>query len=465
MITGMRGRTKLVGLVSAASLVVALAAASPASAAHARLTISTDKLAPGLVLTKINDNSDPQHPEQIRVLTVDPAKAVTLDTTLAGGSLPGRARTSTMGSANGALAAINGDFNVDPGTPLHNFAADGSAVMTGFQNGASFAISKDESHTYVENAKMDVSAQNLTTNKRFNVAQWNHGDPLADDIDGYTKLGGSADKPPSGGCFVRLLRAGKMHWAALQQGVYRDYKVSAVNCQSRRMRFRKGVLILAANHNGGLGAATLQHLARGTVIRLTWDMVGAARWTGVMDVVGGMPLLVNNGVNVAKTCSSYFCSRNPRTGIGTTADGHILLVTVDGRAPGLSVGMTLIGFADEMKSLGAVYAVNLDGGGSTTMWVKGQGVVNKPSDSSGERYVTNAVLILPGADATEPAPLHAEFFDPAALAAAGQASLLENVDPASTGGLMDAIANGDVGDATQLPPALQQLAASFRASH
>src|SRR5204862_3855489 len=117
--------------------------------------------------------------------------------------------------------------------------------------------------------------------------------------------------------------------------------------------------ILAANHNGGVGAATLQHLTRGTVIRLTWDMVGATRWTGVMDVVGGMPLLVNNGVNVAKTCSSYFCSRNPRTGIGTTADGQVLLVTVDGRAPGLSVGMTLIGFADEMKSLGAVYAVNL----------------------------------------------------------------------------------------------------------
>jgi hypothetical protein len=462
---GMRGVTKLVGMLGAAALVAAVASASPASAAHPRLTSSTDTLAPGLTLTEINDNSDPQHPEQIRILTIDPSKPVTLDLTLAGSTLPGRARTSTMGADNHALAAINGDFNVDPGVPLHNYAADGTAVMSGFQNGASFAISKDEAHMYIESARMDVDAQNLNTSQRFNVVQWNHGDPTLNDIDGYTKMGGSADKAPPSGCFVRLLRAGKMHWAASQQGIYRDYKVSAVKCQSKRMGFRKGVLILAANHNGGTGAATLQHLKRGAVIRLTWDMVGSARWTGVMDSIGGMPLLVNNGQNVAKSCSSYFCSRNPRTGIGYTADGHILLVTVDGRAPGVSVGMTLIGFADYMKSIGATYALNLDGGGSTTMWVDGQGVVNRPSDSSGERYVTNAVLVLPGSDSAEPTPLGAETFDPTAIAAASQASSLENADPASTGGLMNAIANGDLGNGTQLPPELQQLAASFAASH
>jgi hypothetical protein len=454
----------LVGVLSAAALVAALASTSPASAAHAKLTSSTDQLAPGLVLTKINDNSDPSHPEQIRVLTVDPSKPVTLDLTLAGGSLPGRAGTSAMGSANGALAAINGDFNVDPGTPLHNYAADGSAVMTGFQNGASFGISKDESRTYIESARMRVGAQDLTTKKRFSVVQWNHGDPQGSDIEGYTKLGGSADRPPTGGCFGRLNRAGKLHWANSQQGVYRNYKVTAVKCQSKRMGFRKrGALILATNHNGGVGVSTLKGLARGTVLRLKWDMVGAVAWTGVMDVVGGMPLLVKNGVNVAKSCSSYFCSRNPRTGIGTTADGHVLLVTVDGRSSA-SVGMTLIGFADYMKSLGAVYAVNLDGGGSTTMWVAGQGIVNEPSDSTGERSVTNAVLVLPGADTSEPTPLRATTYDPNALVAAAQASSLENADPGSTGGLMDAIANGELGGATQLPPALQQFAASFRAS-
>jgi hypothetical protein len=127
--------------------------------------------------------------------------------------------------------------------------------------------------------------------------------------------------------------------------------------------------------------------------------------------------------------------------------------------------MTLIGFAGYMKSLGATYALNLDGGGSTTMWVDGKGVVNDPSDSSGERYVTNAILVLPGADAKEPAPLAPLFLDPSALAAAAQASSLEATDPASTGGLMDAIANGDLGGPTSLPPTLQRLAATFRASN
>ncbi|MGB7806468.1 MAG: phosphodiester glycosidase family protein, partial [Actinomycetota bacterium] len=67
-----------------------------------------------------------------------------------------------------------------------------------------------------------------------------------------------------------------------------------------------------------------------------------------------------------------------------------------------SVGMTLIGFAGYLRDLGAVNAVNLDGGGGSTMWVKGQGIVNDPSDSGGERAVTNVVLVLPGADPGEP---------------------------------------------------------------
>ena len=297
----MRGVRNVVGLVGLTALVAVAAVATPAGAAHRRLSSTTENLAPGLTFTSIED---PSGPYSIRILTIDPTTAVTIDTTLAGSKLPGRARTSDMGAAAGALAAINGDFNVDPGTPLHNFAMDGNLVMTGFQNGASFAISKDEANTYIENARPDIDAQNLTTTDRFNVVQWNHGDPAADEIDGYTKLGGTADRPPSSGCFTRLLRAGKMHWAASQQGLYKDYKVAAVKCQSKRMACRKGVAILASKQTG-TGATELKALTRGTKIRITWDMVGATRWVGDMDAIGGMPLLVDDGVNVAKqTCGS-----------------------------------------------------------------------------------------------------------------------------------------------------------------
>ena len=85
--------------------------------------------------------------------------------------------------------------------------------------------------------------------------------------------------------------------------------------------------------------------------------------------------------------------RNPRTAIGKTADGKLLLVTVDGRQSKISVGMSLYSLADLLLELNAIDAINLDGGGSTTMVVK-QKVVNKPSDQTGERPVSDAILVL-----------------------------------------------------------------------
>jgi len=127
--------------------------------------------------------------------------------------------------------------------------------------------------------------------------------------------------------------------------------------------------------------------------------------------------------------------------------------------------MTLVGFANEMLSLGAVYALNLDGGGSTTMWVQGDGVVNSPSDSSGERWVTNAVLVLPGADTAEPVPLHAVFGSDPSSAAALQAAQLEDTDPASSGGLLDALSGGAFGYTGPLPSQLQPIADAYASAH
>jgi hypothetical protein len=91
---------------------------------------------------------------------------------------------------------------------------------------------------------------------------------------------------------------------------------------------------------------------------------------------------------------SFVSDRNPRTLAGVRADGKLLLVTVDGRRPGWSTGMTLTEAARLMRSLGARDALNLDGGGSTTMTVRGE-VVNRPSDPGGERRVSNGVFALP----------------------------------------------------------------------
>ena len=131
------------------------------------------------------------------------------------------------------------------------------------------------------------------------------------------------------------------------------------------------------------------HESRG-VVTLTWDVDD---WAGV-DVVGGAPQLLANGRVVANdNCGTYFCLRNPRAGVGYTEDGRILLVVVDGRSSS-SIGVTPSASRTSSRTSAPTSALNLDGGGGATMWVKGKGVVNVPSDGS-ERVVSNAVLVLP----------------------------------------------------------------------
>ncbi|MGD1221477.1 phosphodiester glycosidase family protein [Streptomyces krungchingensis] len=86
--------------------------------------------------------------------------------------------------------------------------------------------------------------------------------------------------------------------------------------------------------------------------------------------------------------------RQPRTMAGVDRKGRLILATVDGRQTGGSEGFTLYEAAEFMRSLGAVEALNLDGGGSTTMAVRGA-LGNNPSDATGERAVGDTVQVLP----------------------------------------------------------------------
>jgi hypothetical protein len=86
--------------------------------------------------------------------------------------------------------------------------------------------------------------------------------------------------------------------------------------------------------------------------------------------------------------------RNPRTMAGITRRGRLLLVTVDGHQPGWSLGLSFREEARLMRALGARDAVNLDGGGSTTLSIGGT-LANRPSDATGERPVGDAILLEP----------------------------------------------------------------------
>jgi MYXO-CTERM domain-containing protein len=127
--------------------------------------------------------------------------------------------------------------------------------------------------------------------------------------------------------------------------------------------------------------------------------------SGLTQLVSGFPELITEGRRVtcaSPTASSCFTdrsdmrARNPRTAMGITRDRRtFLLVAVDGRST-RSAGMYGTELARLMELLGAWQAFNLDGGGSTTFWQRGQGVLNRPSDGA-ERAVANHWGIFAGA--------------------------------------------------------------------
>ena len=107
-------------------------------------------------------------------------------------------------------------------------------------------------------------------------------------------------------------------------------------------------------------------------------------WKDVNHIISGGPYLIKNGdiyVDMTAQKLSSIGGRNPRTAIGYTSDNHLIMLTADGRE-GASIGLTLMELANLMKEFGCVNAMNLDGGGSTVMYVNGQ-VVNKPPIQGG----------------------------------------------------------------------------------
>src|SRR5690606_23625991 len=111
----------------------------------------------------------------------------------------------------------------------------------------------------------------------------------------------------------------------------------------------------------------------------------------MQQVVGGRPRIVQNG-KVVSSSSSLCTVRHPRTAAGLSRDRRtLILAVVDGRSSS-SIGMTCDELGALMVELGADIALNLDGGGSSAMWMKGIGVVNRPSDGA-QRVVSNHLAV------------------------------------------------------------------------
>jgi exopolysaccharide biosynthesis protein len=161
--------------------------------------------------------------------------------------------------------------------------------------------------------------------------------------------------------------------------------VESTGCATGSPAPEEGVLLAA--RPGTDEAAFVTSLTAAETLTISWS-VG---FDDVRDLVGGGPVLLRDGAVAVGACSQPICGRNPRTAAGITEEGVILLVVVDGRQAGYSGGMTLLELATFMRSLGAVDATNLDGGGSSTVVVQGD-VMNRPSDGR-QRAVPSAIVV------------------------------------------------------------------------
>lgn len=142
-------------------------------------------------------------------------------------------------------------------------------------------------------------------------------------------------------------------------------------------------------------------LKQGRLRIAKWD--GSDQWESQLDgedVMVSGPLLRLQHQDQTLDSSAFNRTRHPRTLIAVTDRGRVLLITVDGRNAN-AAGMSMAELAQLARWLQARDAINLDGGGSTTLWISGQpdpGVVNYPTDNkqwdhAGERKVANVILV------------------------------------------------------------------------
>lgn len=132
-------------------------------------------------------------------------------------------------------------------------------------------------------------------------------------------------------------------------------------------------------------------------VRNTQLLKQAGRWKMQTAIAGGPALIQNGKIAVSNNEERMFTGKaiddkHPRTAMGYTADGKLIVLVVQGRMPGVAEGASLTQLAKLLLDLGCVEALNLDGGGSSTMLVNGKETI-KPSDKEGQRPVPGVFMI------------------------------------------------------------------------
>jgi exopolysaccharide biosynthesis protein len=350
---------------------------------HRELTTST---AAGQVMADV-----------VEVDLADPAVRVDL---LWPGAVAARAPVKGMADRIGAVAGINGDF-FDIGrtsAPVGPAVQDGRALKAAAPQGRRYGPAVPGAEVdYVFTVGTDgvaridrlrLEAQASSQDKTLPIVAFNQHAVPVDGIAIFTSDWGDADRARTL-CGSNDNRDAPCARDRVEVLVRDEVVVETRKPQGERLK--KGDIVLAGRDKG---AAELRALPVGEPIEIEYALVSAS---GVAPkfAVGGSPILID-GQPTERLDDRV---RAPRSAVGVSKDGeHMFLVTVDGRQRD-SVGATLLELSNLLKQMGIHDAVNLDGGGSSTMVFQEDGdkasqvtIVNDPSDSSA-RLVPNGIGI------------------------------------------------------------------------
>jgi Phosphodiester glycosidase len=352
-------------------------------------------VAPGVLHFTLADPAllDPPAPISVQLLRLDLAQ-VDLTTDLALGDRQGRATVLSAARRRHAIAAVNaGFFSLHNGDPIGPLRIDGELVSDGTLGRAAAAL--------IPNGRGGKPAWVFDRAGVALAAVLERGGSIAiDGVDTTRAVGALMLFTPRYGPHSDTAPTG-IEWALERQAGGAGYVVKERRTQVGKTPIPRRGLVLSY---GGLAPpAPLDRLSAGDrlTIRETWKPASGQavdRWRAAADVVSGAGLLRRGGADVrdwdAEHLASAFFGRHPRTMFGIDRDGYAWLVTVDGRQPDSSAGMTLVELQRLAKRIGLTDALNLDGGGSTTMVIAGT-VVNHPSDPTGARTVSDVLLVMP----------------------------------------------------------------------
>lgn len=302
----------------------------------------------------------------------------------------GRATLSQTVQNTGALAAVNGDFFPWTGDPLGAMVRDGELVSRPYPGRSAFGWGPKSAKV----ARLGWSGSvTLLGDRKVALFGLNESCPDGKAVL-FTPAGGRAKGPKAGTVVVFESDS------TLTPDFTGALRVLTVLRDANEVPVGSGQMALMAI---GAAAVPLADLMKGDEVTVTVKSSGFD-WKQTRQVIGGGPALLQGGKYVDAWAQEGFKSefgekRHPRTAIGATKGGDVWLVVVDGRQD-MSVGATVAETAAIMARLGCVEAMNLDGGGSSTLALSGL-VLNRPSDGS-ERPIANSVLLMAGAPTPAP---------------------------------------------------------------